>query len=121
MTVKALIVDDNEKIARSTAMAFEVLGCETAVSVDSTKTASMAEDFKPDIIILDIGMPGKNGYEVCRDLRNNGFKNALIVAHTGWGSEKDMAKAEEAGFDEVLIKPVKMKDFERQLEKLSPR
>jgi len=121
MAVKALIVDDDEKIAISTAMAFEVLGCETAVCVNSSETTLVADKFRPDIIILDIGMPGKSGYEVCRDLRLNGFRNVLIIAHTGWGNEKDLEKAKKAGFDDILIKPVKIKDFERQIEKVLSR
>ncbi len=118
LMIKTLIVDDNEKIAKSTAMAFEVLGCETAISMDSLKAPSIAEDFCPDIIVLDIGMPGKNGYELCRDLRQNGFQNTLIIAHTGWGSKNDRERAREAGFDDVLTKPVKLDEFQRQIDTL---
>ncbi len=109
--IKVLIVDDNDDIAKTTAMVFKALGCETKAGTDPNIILPTARDFAPDLIILDIGMPEKNGYELCRELRSSGFSDTLIIAHTGWGNEKDHARAKEAGFNEVLTKPVKIEDF----------
>jgi CheY-like chemotaxis protein len=66
-----------------------------------------ADSYRPDIMLLDIGMPGMNGYDVCRAIRQTPWgKSIRIVALTGWGQEQDRRNAREAGFDDHLVKPV---------------
>ncbi len=77
-----------------------------------------ANDKTPDVILLDIGLPGMNGYEVCRTLRDNpAFNNTVLIAQTGWGQEKDRQLAREAGFNHHLTKPVSLDDLSAILAK----
>jgi CheY-like chemotaxis protein len=72
----------------------------------------IAPALQPDVILLDIGLPGMSGYDVCRNMRSNPlFEHTLIVAQTGWGQERDREMAREAGFDHHLVKPLKLDDI----------
>ncbi|HET7498662.1 MAG TPA: response regulator, partial [Candidatus Eisenbacteria bacterium] len=66
---------------------------------------SIANQERPRVVLLDIGLPGMDGYEVCRELRRTGHENALIVALTGYGQEEDRQRSRQAGFDGHLVKP----------------
>jgi CheY-like chemotaxis protein len=77
------------------------------VAHDGPQALATARDFRPDIVLLDIGLPGMNGYEVARQMRSDPFlANVALVAQTGWGQEEDKQRARDAGFDHHLIKPV---------------
>ena len=81
----------------------------------------MAEQFAPDVILLDIGMPRLNGYDACRRIREQpGGKDAVIVALTGWGQEEDKRRSQEAGFSGHLVKPVEPAALEKLLAELKP-
>jgi DNA-binding response OmpR family regulator len=83
---------------------------------DGRKALQAAREFGPDAILLDIGLPVMDGYAVCRAFREDAlFKNALIIAQTGWGQERDKTLASEAGFDHHLTKPVAYDELERLL------
>jgi CheY-like chemotaxis protein len=85
----------------------EVLGNEVRVAHDGEEAVALAQTFRPDAILLDIGMPKLNGYEACARIRlQPGLANAFIVALTGWGQEEDKHRARAAGFDRHLVKPV---------------
>ena len=104
-----LIVDDNIDSAQTTRWMLELIGHHSAVAHEGREAIATAETSHPDVILLDIGMPGMDGYEVCRALRRNDtLKNTVIVAQTGWGQESDRARAFEAGFDHHITKPVSL-------------
>ena len=78
----------------------------SGVRADGPTALAVAQDFQPSLVLLDIVMPGMDGYEVARRLRGNGFKDVVLAALTGWGQESDRARSREAGFDHHLVKPV---------------
>ncbi len=104
---KILVVDDNHDGAESLGMLLELQGNEVDTAHDGCEALLKAEAFEPDVVLLDIGLPKMNGYEVCAALRARpATKRVVIVALTGWGQEEDRRKAELAGFDAHLVKPV---------------
>ena len=102
---RVLIIDDNADAAAMLALFIRAMGGETAIAHDGESGLRAAAEFAPDVILLDIGMPGVDGYETCRRLRRQMGTGVMIVAVTGWGQERDRAHAREAGFDAHLIKP----------------
>jgi PAS domain S-box-containing protein len=104
---RILIVDDNVDAANSLAMLLKITGNETRTAFDGVSAIKVAESFRPDIILLDIGLPKINGYEVCRRIRGEPWgKDLMLVAMTGWGQEEDRRKTSEVGFDHHMVKPV---------------
>jgi len=112
---RVLVVDDNVDAASTLGLLLQSLGHETLVVHDGAKALEAAPEFRPDIMLLDIGMPGIDGYEVARRLRAAGHK-FRIIAVTGWGQEADRQKAQEAGFDVHLVKPVELGVLAKALE-----
>ena len=114
---RVLVVDDNLDGAESLAMLLELEGHEAHVAHDGLSAIASAERLAPDAVLLDIGLPGMNGYEICRRLRETPWgKRLTIVALTGWGQEEDRRRSKAAGFDTHLVKPV---DSELLLELLA--
>ena len=104
---RVLVVDDNADGAESLAMLLQFDGHETRMAHDGRAALDAAERFRPDVILLDIGLPGMNGYEVCRQIRGSEWGGAItIVALTGWGQDEDRNRSREAGFDTHMVKPV---------------
>jgi signal transduction histidine kinase/ActR/RegA family two-component response regulator len=104
---RVLIVDDNRDAASSLAMLLEIAGCVVSVAFDGPQALDSFESFRPEIVLLDIGMPGMDGYEVAQCLRQKTRgKDVLLVALTGWGQSEDKRRAAEAGFDDHFTKPV---------------
>jgi CheY-like chemotaxis protein len=104
---RVLVADDNSDAAATLAMLLEMLGNEVRVAHDGEEAVSVAAEFHPDAILLDIGMPRLDGYAACRRLRLlPDVSPAYIVALTGWGHEDDKDRARAAGFDRHLVKPV---------------
>ncbi len=101
-----LVVDDNTDAAESLSMLLELEGHTTRVAHDGVSALAAAAEFVPDTILLDIGMPGMNGYETARRLRDLHGPSVRIIALTGWGAEENRRLAQEAGFDRHLVKPV---------------
>ncbi len=100
-------------------MLLSLTGHETATAFDGEEALAVAAEFHPDVVLLDIGMPKLNGYEVCRELRLTPRTNRLVVvALTGWGQEDDRRKSVEAGFDAHLVKPVDHEALQRTLRHL---
>jgi CheY-like chemotaxis protein len=100
-------VDDNEDGAESIAMLLRIKGHEVRVSYDGESALRAFDNFAPQVVLLDIGMPGMSGYEVARRLRAVPTPpGALLVALTGYGQDEDRRRALEAGFDYHLVKPV---------------
>jgi CheY-like chemotaxis protein len=110
---RILIVDDNEDGAESLALLLQVAGHETHMAHDGLAAIEAAERLRPDAVLLDIGLPRMNGYEVCSRIRKAAWgKNVVLVALTGWGQEEDRHRSREAGFDAHMVKPV---DFDALL------
>jgi PAS domain S-box-containing protein len=104
--LRVLVVDDNADAAESLASLLEMSGHETRVANDGEQAVRTAHEFHPEIVFLDIGMPGKDGYEVARELRtSDDTRAAVLVALTGWGAKDDRARSRQAGFDHHLTKP----------------
>jgi PAS domain S-box-containing protein len=104
---RILIVDDSEDGAESLAMLLRLEGHETYKAHDGQEAIKAAERLRPDVVLLDIGLPILNGYEVCRRIRREAWGQHLtIVALTGWDQEEDRHRSREAGFDAHMVKPV---------------
>jgi CheY-like chemotaxis protein len=104
--LRVLVVDDNADAAESLASLLELSGHQTRVANDGDQALRIAHEFHPEIIFLDIGMPGKDGYEVARELRDAAdTRDVVLVALTGWGAKDDRARSRQAGFDHHLTKP----------------
>jgi two-component system CheB/CheR fusion protein len=102
-----VIADDNLDAANSLAQVLRLEGNEIHLAHDGLEALHVSESHRPDVVILDIGMPKMNGYDVARRLREQAWtKKVLLVALTGWGQEEDRRRAAEAGFDRHLVKPV---------------
>jgi signal transduction histidine kinase/ActR/RegA family two-component response regulator len=113
---RVLIVDDNRDHAESLGMLLELKGHETKTASDGTEGIDKAKSFKPEVILLDIGMPKLNGYECAQRIRQQPWgQDVVLVALTGWGQEQDKRMAMEAGFDHHLTKPVDSETLERIL------
>jgi CheY-like chemotaxis protein/two-component sensor histidine kinase len=106
-THRILVVDDNEDSASSLAMLLEITGNETFIAHDGAAALEAAMEHRPEVVLLDIGLPTLNGYEVGRRIRDEAWgKDVILIALTGWGQEEDRRKSQEAGFDGHLVKPV---------------
>ena len=104
---RILIVEDNEDSALSLQMLLEALGYETKVVHDGEGAVKTACAEYPDVILMDIGLPGMSGYEAARRIRSDcADKPMLIIALTGWGQEDDRRQSAEAGIDHHLVKPL---------------
>jgi PAS domain S-box-containing protein len=104
---RILVADDNQDAADSLAMILELGGHDVRVVHDGRAALSVAQSFRPDTALLDIGMPNLNGYEVAQALRQEQWGSGItLIALTGWGQESDRQKAIEAGFDRHLTKPI---------------
>jgi len=109
MTVKrrVLVADDNEDSAETLSLLLQSMGHEVRSAHDGLRAVEEAEDFRPDVALLDIGMPGLDGYEVARRIRARPWgAGVVLIALTGWGEDEDRRRSREAGFDRHLLKPV---------------
>jgi CheY-like chemotaxis protein len=104
---RVLVVDDNHDGAEAIARLLKVLGHEVRVVYDGLTALQRANDFEPGVVLLDLGMPGLDGFQVCERLRAQTWKQRpFIVALTGWGRDGDLVRTKNAGFDAHLVKPV---------------
>jgi CheY-like chemotaxis protein len=115
--LRVLVVDDNQDAAQALAVFLEMTGHEVRVAHDGPEGLAAARRFLPDAIILDIGMPGLNGWEVARLLRQEpGLRGVLLVALTGYAGEQYRQLCVEAGFDHYLVKPSDAQEVRRLIE-----
>jgi PAS domain S-box-containing protein len=113
---RILLADDNQDAADSLQLLLQMMGHEVRTAYDGLEAVAIAEEFRPDVILLDIGMPNLNGYDACRRIREAPWgKQAVILALTGWGQEEDKRRSLEAGFSGHLVKPVEPAELERLL------
>lgn len=114
---RILIVDDNRDSADSLAMLLEITNNKTYLAHDGMEALEAIETHRPEVVLLDIGLPKLDGHEVCRRVREQPWgKDLVIIALTGWGQDDDRRKSQEAGFNGHLVKPV---DYDKLLELLS--
>jgi CheY-like chemotaxis protein len=120
--LRILIVDDNRDAADSLAMLLEMMGNEVRTAHDGLEAVGAAAVFRPEVALLDIGLPKLSGYDVARRIREQeGGANVLLVAVTGWGQEEDRRRSREAGFDEHLTKPVRLEALQQLLASTDAR
>lgn len=104
---RVLVVDDNRDGVASLAMLLSLTGNDALTAHDGLEAVEMAGAFRPELIVLDIGLPKLNGYDACRRIRERSWgKSVVIIAATGWGQEDDRRRSAKPGFDHHLVKPV---------------
>jgi len=114
---RILVVDDNWDSAESLVLLLTLMGNEVHTAHDGLEAVAAAAEFRPEVILLDIGLPKLNGYEAARVIREQpGGSQMVLIALTGWGQEEDRRLSKLAGFDHHLTKPV---DFDTLQELLS--
>ncbi|MCW5660646.1 MAG: PAS domain S-box protein [Burkholderiaceae bacterium] len=119
---RVLVVDDNVDAAQTLAAILEMLGHDVRVAYSGAEGLRIATEWKPDVGVLDIGIPDLNGYELARGIRERCREHQpLLIACTGWGQQDDVEHAQEAGFDHHLVKPVDPDAVLRLLQESPPR
>jgi len=104
---KVLVVDDNVDVCESLAMVLQALGHDTRLAQDGASALKAALDYRPDVVLLDIGLPILDGFQVAKWMRQEpALKDVVLVALTGYGQESDLQLSREAGFNHHLVKPV---------------
>ncbi|MDQ3038562.1 MAG: PAS domain-containing protein [Pseudomonadota bacterium] len=104
---RILVVDDNRDGADSLSEMLKMMGNDTRTAYDGQEGVDLAAEFRPDVMLLDIGLPKLNGYEACRRIREQSWgKDVVMIAVTGWGQDEDRRRSRDAGFDLHLVKPV---------------
>jgi CheY-like chemotaxis protein len=118
---RILIVDDNHDAADALASLLELEGSEAHVAHDGLAALDAADALRPDVMLVDIGLPGLNGYEVAERIRAEPWgRSILLLALTGWGHPEDRARSEQAGFDYHLVKPVELSALTDLLARHAP-
>ena len=116
---KILVVDDNHDSAVSLAMMLAIMGHETRTAHDGESAVSSAESFRPDVVLLDIGLPKLNGYEVAQRIRGSSWGASMfLIAVTGWGQDEDRQRSSEVGLNLHMVKPVEPIALEKLLAEL---
>ena len=104
---RILVADDNDDAAESLTLRLQLAGHDVRTAHNGAEALAIAGEFKPQIVLLDLGMPKMDGYATAREIRKRPWgKHATLIALTGWGQQKDRQRTEEAGFDRHLVKPV---------------
>ena len=116
---RILVVDDNEDSAAGLALLLEMKGNNVRTAHDGPQALGIAETYRPDLIFLDLGLPGLDGHAVCQAIRAQAWGHALpIVALTGWSQEEDKRRSQESGFTHHLVKPAEPAVLDRLLADL---
>ena len=122
MTLRILEVDDSRDAAESLAMLLKLNGHTVDIANDGLLALQSAEQRRPDLIFMDIGMPKLNGYDAASRIRAAPWGNDItLVAISGWGQDSDRAKSKAAGFDAHLVKPVEFSALEQILSEVAAR
>ncbi len=120
MRLRVLVVEDHPDVAETTADALDLFGYSVRVARDAEAGLAACLESPPDVALLDIGLPGRNGYDLARDIRARLPRDAVrLVAVTGYGQPEDRARAMEAGFDAHLVKPVELDELRAVIERLA--
>jgi CheY-like chemotaxis protein len=114
---RVLVADDNEDSAETLSLLLQALGNDVRTVHDGRRAVEESEAFRPDVALLDIGMPGLDGYEVARLIRSKPWGAGIVlIALTGWGDEEDVRRSREAGFDRHLLKPIDIAPLREALD-----
>lgn len=120
--LRVLVVDDNRAAAEMLAKVVKILGNDVRVANDGVEALELISQFKPDVTLMDLGMPKMNGYEAARRIREDMPNNEMtLIALTGWGQDSDKQRTKAAGFDHHLVKPVEPAELQRLLGQVEPR
>ena len=120
LPLKILVVDDNRDGANSLSEMLQLMGNDTRTGYDGEQAVAMAAAYRPDVMLLDIGMPRLNGYEACRTIRQQAWgKSVVMIAVTGWGQDEDRSRTREAGFDRHMVKPLDPQELMKILDGLN--
>jgi CheY-like chemotaxis protein len=112
--MRVLVVDDNKDAADSLTLLLGISGHEARAAYAGPQALALARELSPDVILLDLGMPGMDGYEVAREIRREpALRGITLIALTGWGQEEDRKRSAEAGFDRHMTKPVALDAVQR--------
>lgn len=118
---RVLVVDDNRDAANSLGMLLKLIGVEVQIAFNGPDALEALATFQPTVVLLDIGMPGMDGYEVARRIRRKPeCKDVTLIAMTGWGQEEDRNRSRTAGFNHHMVKPPEFKALESLLARLKP-
>jgi CheY-like chemotaxis protein len=105
--LRLLVVDDNKDSVDSLSTLLRLMGSDVFQAYDGVEAVEAVHSHRPDIVLLDVGLPGRNGYEAARLIRGESWgQDVVLIALTGWGQEQDRKRSREAGFDHHLVKPV---------------
>ena len=116
------MVDDNVDAAQSLAMLLEMTGHEVRLAYDGPTAIEAAIEYRPDVVLLDIGLPGLDGYQTAQRIRQQAtLKGMVLVALTGYGQDTDRQRSQQAGFDHHLVKPASFDEIEKILQSVSER
>ncbi|MEO5860176.1 MAG: response regulator, partial [Pyrinomonadaceae bacterium] len=116
---RVLVVDDNVDSASSMEMLLRIIGHEVRMAHDGLAAVEGAREFLPEVMLLDIGLPGLNGYEVARRIKASDWGKAIVlIALTGWGQEEDRQRSREAGFARHMVKPIEHDELIKILDEL---
>ena len=114
---RILVADDNADTAESFGEILRMMGNDVHVVTDGLEALKAADALRPDVAMLDLGMPGLSGYELASALRREPWgRSMMLVAVTGWGQAEDRRRSREAGFDHHFVKPVEPGEIERLLD-----
>jgi CheY-like chemotaxis protein len=113
--MRVLVVDDNHDAADSLAVLLRLRGHEVQVAHDGARALELAEKDLPALVLMDLGLPGMDGYETCRRFRARGWADTRIIAMTGYGQDRDRDRALDAGFDAHAVKPVEFAELAKLL------
>ena len=107
MNARVLIADDDYDNRTILRQVLESAGCTVREAVDGEEAVAAAREYRPHVVLCDIGLPKLNGYEACRQMKAQAWdKKMILIAVTGWGQDDDRRKSQEAGFDHHMVKPV---------------
>ncbi len=119
--LRVLVVDDNLDAAASLGTLFSLIGHVVTLACDGATALALAPAAKPDLVLIDIGLPVMDGYALAAALRDAGVARAALVAVTGYGREDDVRRSREAGFDDHLVKPIDLAALQRLTERQADR
>ena len=117
--LRILIVEDNEALAQTTGWMIEMIGHDYKLAHNGPDAIDLARTYRPDVVMMDIGLPGMNGYDLCAAMKQEPhLKTTVFIAQTGWGQDEHRQRAKEAGFDHHLVKPVYLELLQETLGKI---
>jgi len=118
--MRIMIVEDNEALAQTTGWLVEMIGYDYKLAANGKEAIAAYPEYKPDVFMIDIGLPGMNGYDLCRELKARpDLKTAVFIAQTGWGEAEHRKLTAEAGFDHHLVKPLYLETLESVLAEIA--